>query len=87
MFDALSEEDRGLLFYQFKILSKREWTKTTEMEEDDENGECPHALKLRDSLFSLYRGGISNKSLIPIAFVPLTITDCYIRTCFALTPY
>ena len=44
-FDAVSEEDGGLLFYQFKIVPKREWTKTTEMEEDDENGECPQCCK------------------------------------------
>ena len=50
-FDAVSEEDRGLLFYQFKNIPKREWMKATEMEEDDENGECSHAVKLKHSLF------------------------------------
>ena len=36
--------------------------KSMKMEEDDENGECSHAVKLKDIPFSLCRSGISNKS-------------------------
>ena len=50
------------------------------MEEDDENGEFLHAVKLRDYLFCLYRGSNLIESLwtlVQIASVPQTSTDWY----------
>ena len=37
--------------------------KNTKMEEDDENGEFPHAVKLRDYIFCIYRGSNLNESI------------------------
>ena len=47
--------------------------KEHKMEKDDENGEFPHAVKLRDYSFSLYHGSNLNESLqilVQITSVP-----------------
>ena len=43
------------------------------MEEDSENGEFPHSIKLRDNLLSIYHGSTLNERLqilVQIASVP-----------------
>ena len=54
-------------------ICKLIWVKNTKMEEDDENGKLPHAVKLRDDIFCIYRGSNLNESLstlVQIASVP-----------------
>ena len=45
-------KDLGLLAYQLKNVQKWVWTKNTEMEEDNKNGECLHAVKHRNAYFA-----------------------------------